>query len=345
MTYENDARRDPPLRSVLYATYAYLHPRKPLWRVPVQGRFYSERPASFSQKLLLHGLQRALKVRAEQTRGTCFDVRVGGFLARPEVGARVRLHWEEEVFRLRGRSKGSGLFQGRIDLPRLEANAAAIQRQLTLTTSREWGEAQGTVHLVGTTGCSVISDIDDTIKLTEVTSRGRMLNRTFLEEFEAIPGMAEVYRAWAEQGASFHYVSSSPWQIYGPLYDFLHKHGFPGGSMHLKWFRLRDEIFKRWRLMRRKSKGGVIAGMIQRMPYRKFLLVGDSGERDPEIYAKLARRFPYQIVGCLIRDLEALPVDSKRHDALRKSFGNVPLTLFREPCEIAGMLATIQRSY
>ncbi len=82
--------------------------------------------------------------------------------------------------------------------------------------------------------------------------------------------MVELYQQWADQGVLFHYVSSSPWQIYEPLHRFLNDFGFPGGSMHLKWFRLRDEIFKRWRFFRRKSKAGVIEALIKRMPQRKF---------------------------------------------------------------------------
>ena len=60
----------------------------------------------------------------------------------------------------------------------------------------------------------------------ELASRARMLARTFVENFEPIDGMAEVYRHWAQQGGLFHYVSSSPWQIYRPLEDFLSDHSF-----------------------------------------------------------------------------------------------------------------------
>jgi phosphatidate phosphatase APP1 len=212
------------------------------------------------------------------------------------------------------------------------------QSSISIYSSPDCGEAAGTVYLAGRSGISVISDIDDTIKMTDVTSRSRMLARTFLEDFEPVEGMAQVFQYWSEQGGLFHYVSSSPWQIYRPLEEFLTSHAFPSGSMHLKWFRLRDEIFKRWRIIRRKSKAGVIATMIKRMPYRKFLLVGDSGERDPEIYAKLARRFPEQISGIYIRDLQERPIDGKRHDRLIKRLDSVPLTLFCEPIEIADSL-------
>ncbi len=337
----NSAERfEPSLHSVLYSTYAYLHPRKAVWRVPVQGRIYSNRAASLAQRWLLRGLERKMRLSAEQAQSERFRSRVAGFLTTPEAGVRIRLDHDGRIHRLHSRSKGSGLFQNRLDIPR-----ELIENSEEPFSIRTWGDfrsSECSVFPVGATGVSVISDIDDTIKLTEVTHRERLLSRTFLEDFEAIDGMADVYRQWAQQGALFHYVSSSPWQIYEPLYGFLKEHGFPAGSMHLKWFRLRDEFLKRWQIIRRKSKAGVIAGMMKRMPYRRFLLVGDSGERDPEIYAKIAAKFPFQVAGCLIRDLDDRPIDAKRREALKSRCGVVPLMLFREPGEINDTLEKIR---
>ncbi len=339
MTPDKDNSIEPTLQTILYSSYAYLHPSKDVWRVQVQGQAYRDRPLPFSKRFLLRGLKRALKLTAEQSQSEIFQSRVRGFLASPETGKRFRIQHGPETYRIRQRSRRSGLFQGRFDLP-----ATAMHRigsdvsKLAIQLSPDCGDAAGSVYLAGRSGISIISDIDDTIKQTDVTSRTRMLARTFVEEFESIDGMAEVYRHWSEQGGMFHYVSSSPWQIYNPLEEFLENHGFPSGSMHLKWFRLRDEFFKRWRIIRRKSKAGVIAMMIKRMPYRKFMLVGDSGERDPEIYAKLASRFPRQVMGILIRDLKERPIDGKRHERLIKRLDSIPMTLFCEPSEIADSL-------
>ncbi len=340
MTPEVENRFEPDLQSVLYSSYAYLHPRRPVWRIQIQGRLFSDRAASLTQRLLLRGLERKLKLTPEQAQGDLFRSRVAGFMTSPEGGLRIHLQHDGQIFKLRSTSKSSGLFQGRLDIPRDRFPSG--QSSIPISTWGDFQSTEGRVFLAGATGISVISDIDDTIKLTEVTSRSRMLSRTFLEDFVPIEGMAQVYQRWAEQGGLFHYVSSSPWQIYGPLLDYLQTNGFPDGTMHLKWFRLRDEFLKRWRIIRRKGKGGVVAAMIKRMPYRRFLLVGDSGERDPEIYAKIARRFPYQVVGCLIRDLPERPVDSARLDSLKKKFGLVPFSLFREPSEIMDTLEKVQ---
>ena len=98
----------------------------------------------------------------------------------------------------------------------------------------------GVVHLIPSEGISVISDIDDTIKVSDVTNKKELIRNTFLRPFRAVEGMADTYRCWADQGVVFHLVSSSPWQLYEPLARFLAESGFPESTFHLKRFRLTD---------------------------------------------------------------------------------------------------------
>ena len=127
--------------------------------------------------------------------------------------------------------------------------------------------------------------------------------------------MAPVYRRLADAEIAFHYVSSSPWQLYDSLSEMLEEADFPPGSVHLRNFRLRDHMLRRMFLLHRRGKGGVIRHLLEMFPKRKFLLVGDSGERDPKIYARLARQFPDQVLGILIRLLE-----ESDEEALRERF-------------------------
>ena len=198
MTPEPDNTIEPDLQSVLYASYAYLHPRRPVWRIQVQGRLYSDRAASLTQRLLLRGLKRKLKLTPEQAQAELFRSRVAGFMTSPEGGVRVQLQHDGQLFKIRSTSKSSGLFQGRLDIPRDRFDSS--QTSIPISTWGDFRSTEGRIFLAGASGISVISDIDDTIKLTEVTSRSRMLARTFLEDFVPIPGMAEVYQQWAQQG-------------------------------------------------------------------------------------------------------------------------------------------------
>ena len=196
----------------------------------------------------------------------------------------------------------------------------------------------GVALVLPVSGTSVISDIDDTIKISDVLNRDALVRRTFLQPFEAVPGMAEVYRAWATNGAQFHYVSASPWQLHLPLLEFTRTNGFLQGSWHMKQWRLKDRSFKSLFEKPDNYKVATITPLLREFPQRRFVLVGDSGERDPEAYATLAREFPKQIAAIFIRDVTGQGADAERY---RTNFAGLPEKLwkiFKEPGEIAPLL-------
>lgn len=310
----------------LYPTIAYPVDRGSLWRIQVQGRICQNNAPSLAKRWMLKGLIRALQIDDSTSKSELFNDRIHGFLVSPLARERIHVSIDNQRYVLPRKSKSSGLFQCRLDLPRgqLDPNGQCVIR---------WDNGirpiASPVLLAGDTGVSVITDIDDTIKYTDVCSRRKMLRRTFAEPFIAIEGMAEIYQEWASRGAMFHYVSSSPWQIYDSLQDFLHASDFPIGSMHLKWFRLRDELIKKWLIIRRKSKFGVINNMVKRMPHRHFVLVGDSGEKDPEMYAKIASKYPKQVVRICIRQIDDNPIDPPRLHQIYKRYGMiVPIQIY-----------------
>jgi phosphatidate phosphatase APP1 len=73
------------------------------------------------------------------------------------------------------------------------------------------------IHCLAPRGLSVFSDIDDTIRVSHVQDRAALLRGTFLEPFRPVRGMAALYRAWSDDGAQFHYLSATPWQLYVAL--------------------------------------------------------------------------------------------------------------------------------
>ena len=82
--------------------------------------------------------------------------------------------------------------------------------------------AQSDLLLVPPEGLSIISDIDDTVKVSNVLNKRELLANTFLREFTPIEGMAALFRRWGRaHGAVFHYVSASPWQLQPELQAFL----------------------------------------------------------------------------------------------------------------------------
>lgn len=337
----------------IFPMIGYRHPSLGTWRLLVQGRIYRNAPPSFGKRLMLSGLQRALRTTGESVTSDLFRSRIEGFLAAAEPSKRLHAEIDGVGFQLKRKSKSSGMYYSKLDLPegviRGALSTAGGSGYATLSLKFrvigvDSAETQAHAFLASPRGLSIVSDIDDTIKNTLVCSRREMLAQTFLRPFEAIEGMADLYRHWQSQGAMFHYVSSSPWQIFSPLAGFLDDNRFPSGSMHLRWFRLRDEMFKRWRMMRRKGKGGIIVSLVKRLPERSFLLVGDSGERDPEIYAKIAARFPDQVPAIVIRDLDEKPMEGNRLRRLNRKLPGVPLILFREANELTDVVESLKAS-
>jgi phosphatidate phosphatase APP1 len=197
-------------------------------------------------------------------------------------------------------------------------------------------------HVLAETGVSVVSDIDDTIKVSDVLDKKALLRNTFCKPFKPVSGMAAVYQEWARSaGAQFHYVTASPWQLYLPLSEFSRSNGFPSGTFHMKNFRVKDESLLQLFASPERYKPGVIEPLLRRFPKRQFILVGDSGEMDPEIYGALARQHPGQVRGIFIRDVGSETDDAPRYG---KAFAGLPRDLwrvFKEPGEIRDGLGPV----
>jgi phosphatidate phosphatase APP1 len=154
-----------------------------------------------------------------------------------------------------------------------------------------------------------------------------LVRNTFCRPFQPVPGMAALYQSWTlSHGAAFHYVSASPWQLYLPLAALVCSNGFPAGTFHLKQFRVKDDTFFDLFQSPETFKLGAIEPLLARFPRRQFVLVGDSGEQDPEIYADLARRHPAQIRRIHIRDVTGEPADAARY---LETFRGLPPALWR----------------
>ena len=177
-----------------------------------------------------------------------------------------------------------------------------------------------TVPTIAPSGTSVISDIDDTIKISDVNDRSELIQNTFFRRFQPVPGMAGFYGELAQSGCVFHYVSGSPWQLYPVLQPFLRDNGLPEGSMHMRRFHPGDRSFFDFLRMDQQSyKSAAIDSIMDDFPDRSFVLIGDSGESDPEIYFGIARSRGEQVRAILIRDVTGETAVSERYQQLLAS--------------------------
>lgn len=292
---------------VLYPTFGHLVDDGSTWRIPVYGSIYEPGVVTLRRKLLLRVLRRVMDVAPEALDTEIFRQRIAAFIAATERGKRVALSAGSRIYRLQKKTKRNGQFSGTVRLP--AQNIAELCNRSdhgwlefgVVTPDGDSRVFAGRAQLLGDEGVSVISDIDDTIKHSDVGSRRALLANTFLREFQSISGMAERYQNWADDGAAFHYVSSSPWQLYEPLAELRECAGFPQGSFHLRAFRLRDHMLRRVLLLRRHGKSTVMRQLLRTFPRRRFVLVGDAGERDPELYGSVARRFRDRVAAIYIR--------------------------------------------
>ncbi|MGF6345352.1 phosphatidate phosphatase App1 family protein [Variovorax sp. W2I14] len=212
-----------------------------------------------------------------------------------------------------------------VDAPRTAAPVQWLQFHGVTGPGELLHRFRGQALVVPSEGVSVISDIDDTIKRTQVRDRREMLLNTFARRFEAAPRMASYYRALAQvPDTRFHYLSASPIQLYPALADFVRDNDFPAGSMHLR-------ESTTWRTLipgaedSRAHKLGVIDRLLTEFPQRRFVLVGDSGEADPEIYAQVYRANPQRIDSIVIRDVTD---EGRLSDRYRATFEGIDAVLW-----------------
>jgi hypothetical protein len=312
--------------SALMAYPGFGYPGLDAWRVHVSGLAW-QTPVVLNrrQRMMIRMLGGVMKVAPEDLETDIFQGRILPFMAETDHKLSILITINGVTHRMKKKTRRNGQFHGWLNISPRDIEAAVIanggHRAMEYSVSIEDESVEpvkGMIHLYRTHGISVVSDIDDTIKDSEVGDRRELLVNTFLREFRSVSGMAEVYNRWFETGASFHYVSSSPWQLFESLCELNSVHGFPIGTMHLRKFRLRDQFLKRV-MLRRKGKGSAIKTLIKNMPGRHFVLVGDSVEKDTKIYAKICRKYPDRIKGVFIRQLSGYPVESEQFSNLKAS--------------------------
>ena len=329
-----------------------------LWRATIRGCVFEPE----KQQLLVAAFREAMELKTEEmtsAQSVVFGERARLFLVDHERGKKVFIRFGTNEFFV-GKSGADGRFTGEIFFA--DSSAMSFTAILMSNDKREF---KGTIFPLEAEGLSVISDIDDTIKITEVRDRKATLRNTFLREFQSVSGMAEFYQALAGKpltrpsatlsssdgerdgvrglpedygdqtnSVAFHYISASPWQLYKPLAAFVAANDFPAGTFELKQFRWKDRSFFSLFASPEKYKPGVIEPVLKQFPKRKFFLIGDSGERDPEIYGALVRKFPEQIIRILIRDVTKEAADSERYQKAFRDVSPDNWQLFREPGEI-----------
>lgn len=165
----------------------------------------------------------------------------------------------------------------------------------------------------GTPGLAVVSDVDDTVLDSQITDRKKMIENALLRstwELKTFPGAPETLTKLS-QGKPVFYLSGSPWGFHRRIYSYFQRTGFPAGTLILKRFS-KDPL-----LDQMAFKYPHLRALADALPQKKFLLFGDSGEKDPEIYARLRSELPSRVEQIFIHLVTDEPKDSSRFFGMR----------------------------
>ncbi len=311
------------------------------WRVRLHAWVFELERDSKKREVAMDVIRRRLGIGSGELDRSIFRSRLEHFLADNERGKRLPVLVGDIPHQLPP-TEANGHSQDSLNLPPAAGSAtpASTPASVTLRIDGGAGRYEGSVALVPPRGITVISDIDDTIKISQVRVRQELIANTFARPFRPAPGVADVYQRWAQAGYSFHYVSGSPWQLYPPLAAFLHGERFPVHSIHLRFLRPKDKtLFEFLRADQVAYKLGHIVRIAEDLPQRRLVLVGDSGERDPEIYAQTQRRFAPRVLAVLIRDVSDEPRSAPRYRSLvaAAAKGKFCFVVFREGAELSAL--------
>lgn len=188
----------------------------------------------------------------------------------------------------------------------------------------------------------VISDIDDTVMHTGVANKLKMLWRLFVQDADsrvAFPGVAALYRAFhaGRSGEEFNpmlYVSRAPWGIYDILDEFFARNRIPVGPILF----LREWGITWKSPLPRKAedhKYHLIRNMLALYRDLPFILIGDSGQHDPEVYRQIVEEHPGRVRAVYIRNVSRDPERVQEINALAMAVAAAGSTLLLASDSIA----------
>lgn len=303
------------------------------WSIPIHHWVFEKEEKSISQiatQKLLSEIIENLGVSEEEANSPTVKQRLMWFLVDNERNKKIKINLNGSSVKL-NITEPNGHAKTNIVVQSTEKQGGWINYNVvhSVQNSRNY---TGEVQLISETGLSVISDVDDTIKISEVLDKKVLLKNTFVKPYQTTEGFPEYYKQLEKQGAYFHYVSASPWQLQPSLKPFMDAY-YPKGTITLRNFRLKDSSLLAFLQPSTEYKIGQIKSIIERYPKHQFVLIGDSGEHDPDVYAEIYKQFPKSIKSIQIRAVDGSDLSDAR---FAETFKSVPESLwqvFKSPPE------------
>lgn len=165
----------------------------------------------------------------------------------------------------------------------------------------------------------IISDLDDTVVRTQATDRLEMARIILTNNARTrlpLPGVAALYRA-LQSGPDragrnpLFYLSMSGWNLFDLFADFLDIHDIPEGPLFLHDTAIVESPSPT--VGQKHHKRDRIRSLLQWYPELRWVLIGDSGQQDPENYLQIVREHPDRIRAVYIRDVSSDERDQEVH--------------------------------
>ncbi|WKV13372.1 App1 family protein [Marivirga harenae] len=243
--------------------------------------------------------------KATDKRRKNFRIMLSRYLSSPIPEMKVQIILEDESFTTQ--TDDYGYFSAWVE-PKRDFEPG--WHPVTYVINNQGGEickAEGEFLIVAKEAqFGTISDIDDTILVSHATQlfkKFRLIMTKNAKTRLPFDGVAEFYKKLKGNDNPFFYVSSSEWNLYDFLQDFFKVRSIPKGPFLLQEYKsgLRDLLFTGGGSHQHKQEK--IKRLMLLFPDLKFILIGDSGQRDTEIYRQALHEFPTRILAVYIRKI------------------------------------------
>lgn len=306
-------------------------------RVLVQGRIFEAASDSLRRKAFISVAAAAMGIDPHNLeQSALFHERLGAFISDSEGHKSITVKLGERLIDTPP-TDPAGYFATEVALSAQEADRLLVNGRIAFEAGPR---ATGLAVAVPPDGIAVISDIDDTLKITNMRDSHEKVANTLYRPFKAVPGMAGLYQAWKRQrgaGIHFHIVSAGPWQLQPLLSQFFQAEGFPDFTWDMRSVDVTEPRVFLHELHPDPYpfKVAAIGAWLRRFPRQHVILVGDSGEKDPEVFATTIAQFPAQVDAACIRNVTGEARNAERYVRLFGDDGRVHV--FTDPMDLLAL--------
>ena len=235
------------------------------------------------------------------------------FMVKPIPCALLRLKWKN--IWVYANSEDDGFFKFDLE-PDATKNVTGWQEvQVEMVGDRNSekviAKGNGLIYFPPANRFGCISDIDDTFLISHSS---HLLKRLYVlltqnaHSRKPFEGVVRHYQLLSQAGSTpekpnpFFYVSSSEWNLYDFIVEFARKNELPAGIYLLNQLKKFSQLLKTGQ-GKHSGKFTRIVRIMESFPQMRFILLGDSSQRDPYIYASIVEHFPQQVHAVYIRDI------------------------------------------